>query len=81
MVITSDMKNDLKWWINNIMLTENPIREKRYTREIFSDSSKNRLGHCLSRRKTKRLVERERVRRVHQFDRAESCFFRVEMFL
>ena len=39
MDVTDRMKDGIKWWINNIMTTKNPIRENAYTLEIFTDAS------------------------------------------
>ncbi|XP_033223065.1 uncharacterized protein LOC117176832 [Belonocnema kinseyi] len=39
-VILSDKaKEDLRWWLDNIKHSSNPIREEIYTKEIFTDAS------------------------------------------
>ena len=39
MQVTDRMKDDIKWWINNIMTTKNSFRENVYILEIFTDAS------------------------------------------
>lgn len=39
MQITTDMKLDLKWWLEKICTAKNDIRENKYDLEIFTDAS------------------------------------------
>lgn len=39
MQITKSMKDDLKWWLDNIETAKNYIRENKYSLEIFTDAS------------------------------------------
>lgn len=44
MIITNEMKEDLKWWIKYVFLIKNLIRERIYVQEIYSDASKQGWG-------------------------------------
>lgn len=39
MKIPSYLRDDLEWWVNNIMYSSCPIRSNDYAREIFTDAS------------------------------------------
>lgn len=39
MMISDNMRLDLKWWIKNINSARNPIRDNKYCLEIFTDAS------------------------------------------
>lgn len=41
---SEDVKDELVWWINNIFLIKNNIRQDRFDMEIFSDASRTGWG-------------------------------------
>lgn len=47
MLIPSFLQGDLNWWLQNIPIAKNPIRQFRFEKEIFSDASLTGWGaHC-----------------------------------
>ena len=47
MEISQEMKSDLKWWLKNIEVTYNPIRNNIFKLEIFTDASLTGWGSAL----------------------------------
>ena len=51
MIVSREMKADIIWWINNVSITKNPIRESIYRIEIFSDASLSGWGVVCGKQK------------------------------
>lgn len=52
MGVTESLYDDIRWWKNNILVAENPIRNENYCLEIFTDASTTGWGAACSSEKT-----------------------------
>ncbi|KAL0860714.1 hypothetical protein ABMA27_010051 [Loxostege sticticalis] len=52
MHIPNSFCDDLRWWKNNILNSNNPIRREKYSMEIFTDASKTDWGAACNNERT-----------------------------
>lgn len=52
MHIPNSFCDDLRWWKNNILNSNNPIRREKYSMEIFTDASKTGWGAACNNERT-----------------------------
>lgn len=52
MTLESSLKPDLDWWIRNIMITTNLIKQNKYEMEIFTDASLTGWGAYCNKKKS-----------------------------
>lgn len=78
--IKKAMFDDLQWWINNILISSNPIRTQNYTLEIFSDASRTSWG-CFCNGISANGIWSEEEGKYHiNFLELLAAFFALECF-